>query len=40
MFTLMTYDPRYDENFHPGEGRGLHTKKLRRVIMDGHVGQQ
>lgn len=40
VFSLMTYDPGYDENLHPGEGGGLHTKQLRGVIVGGHVGQQ
>lgn len=36
-FTLMTYDPGYDEDLHPGEGGGLHSKELRRMIVGGHV---
>ncbi len=40
VFILKTYDPGYDEDLHPGEGGGLHTKQLRGVIMDGHVRQQ
>lgn len=36
----LTYDPGYDEDLHPGEGGGFHTKQLRGVVVDGHVGQQ
>lgn len=36
----MTYDPRTDEDLHPGEGGGLHPEELGGVVVGGHVGQQ